>query len=32
MPSVGHALEQINLEGQIVYCGIADRRELILRP
>ena len=32
MPSVGYALEQINLKGQIVYCGIADRPELILRP
>lgn len=32
MPSVGHALEQINQEGQIAYFGIADRPELILRP
>lgn len=32
MPSVGHALEQINQESQIVYFGIAGRRELILRP
>ena len=32
MPSVGHALEQINQESQIVYFGIADRWELILRP
>ena len=32
MPSVGHALEQINQESQIVYFGIAGRRELTLRP
>lgn len=32
MPSVGYALEQINLKGQIVYCGIAGYRELTLRP
>ena len=32
MPSVGHALEQINQEGQIAYFGIAGYRELTLRP